>query len=105
MRIMHFPRLETLASRFARRCVVLLLFTFALAHLHQSSAQSAQATQEAGAAAGEEMPFVEAIPDPLEGFNRGAWAINKGLFRGVIYPLSFGYNFIVREPVRNGINK
>ena len=102
---MFFQRLKTLAARFARRCAVVLLSTLALAHIHRSSAQSAQATQEAGATAGEEMPFVDVVPDPIEGFNRGAWAINKGLFRGVIYPLSFGYNFVVREPVRTSINK
>jgi hypothetical protein len=49
------------------------------------------------------MPY-DAVPDPSR-FNRGAWAINEGLFRGIIYPLSFGYNVIVPKPVRSGISK
>ncbi|HUS35844.1 MAG TPA: VacJ family lipoprotein [Verrucomicrobiae bacterium] len=101
----RFQPFKTLTARFWRRCALLGLLILSHTHVPEIYAQTAQATQEAGAGAGEELPFVDVIPDPIEGFNRGAWAINKGLFRGVIYPLSFGYNFIVREPVRNHINK
>ncbi len=50
------------------------------------------------------MPYFDAVPDPIEGFNRGSWALNEWLFREVIYPLSFGYNFAVPKPIRSGIN-
>lgn len=97
--------LKPRTARLWRRGAFLVLLILWFAHIPGTAAQSDQATQEAGAGAGEELPFVDVIPDPIEGFNRGAWAINKGIFRGVIYPLSFGYNFIVREPIRTGINK
>jgi ABC-type transporter lipoprotein component MlaA len=101
----HYPPLKTLTDTFWRASALFALSILSFANIPETFAQSAEATQEAGATAGEELPFVDVIPDPIEGFNRGAWAINKALFRGVIYPLSFGYNFIVREPIRNGINK
>lgn len=53
----------------------------------------------------EETPYFDVVPDPLEGFNRGTWVINEGLFRGVIYPLSFVYNTIIPKPVRSGISR
>ena len=51
-----------------------------------------------------QMPYFDAVPDPIEGFNRCAWAVNDGLFRGVIYPLSFGYNFVAPRVVRTKIS-
>jgi len=50
-----------------------------------------------------QMPYFDAVPDPLEGFNRCSWAVNEWLFRHVIYPLSIGYNHIVPQPLRLGI--
>jgi len=47
-----------------------------------------------------QMPYVDVVPDPIEGFNRCSWALNNWLFQGVIYPLSFGYNLIAPKPVR-----
>ena len=49
------------------------------------------------------MPYFDAVPDPIEGFNRCSWAVNDWLFRDVLYPLSFGYNFAVPKPARTMI--
>ena len=50
-----------------------------------------------------QMPYFDVVPDPLEGLNRVSWEVNEGLFRGVIYPLSFAYNFVAPKPVRERI--
>ena len=50
-----------------------------------------------------QMPYFDAVPDPLEGFNRSSWAVNVFLFRDVLYPFSFAYNFAVPKPLRSGI--
>ena len=52
-----------------------------------------------------QMPYFDAVPDPIEGFNRSSWAVNNWLFRGIIYPLSFGYNFVMPRPARTCINR
>jgi ABC-type transporter lipoprotein component MlaA len=51
-----------------------------------------------------QMPYFDAVPDPLEGFNRCSWAVNDWLFRDLLYPASFGYNFAVPRPVRTMIS-
>jgi phospholipid-binding lipoprotein MlaA len=51
-----------------------------------------------------QMPYFDVVPDPIEGFNRCSWAFNDCLFRGVIYPASFGYNFVAPKPVRAKIS-
>jgi phospholipid-binding lipoprotein MlaA len=51
-----------------------------------------------------QMPYFDAVPDPIEGFNRCSWEVNNWLFRGVVYPVSFGYNFVVPQPVRTRIS-
>jgi phospholipid-binding lipoprotein MlaA len=51
-----------------------------------------------------QMPYFDAVPDPIEGFNRCSWAMNDWLFRDLFYPLSFGYNFVVPKPVRTMVN-
>jgi len=89
----HFPfRLQNFA-------LILLLTLF-----------SANLTAGTGATNGQpeklqdgQMPYFDAVPDPIEGFNRCSWAVNTWLFRGVIYPFSFGYNVAVPKPVRTGI--
>jgi ABC-type transporter lipoprotein component MlaA len=50
-----------------------------------------------------QMPYLDAVPDPIEGFNRCSWAFNDWVFRGVVYPLSFGYNSVTPKPVRTKI--
>jgi len=52
-----------------------------------------------------QMPYFDVVPDPIEGVNRSTWAVNDWLFRGVIYPLSCGYNTVAPKPVRSGISK
>ena len=51
-----------------------------------------------------QMPYFDAVPDPIEGFNRCSWKVNDWLFRDLFYPVSFGYNFMVPKPVRTMIS-
>ena len=41
--------------------------------------------------------------DPLERFNRGAFAFNDGLDRSVIRPLARGYKTVTPQPVQTGV--
>ena len=66
-------------------------------------ATGGSATNQTEKLAPGQMPYFDAVPDPLEGFNRCSWAFNEWLFRGVIYPLSLGYNTVAPKPVRNRI--
>lgn len=50
-----------------------------------------------------QMPYFDAVPDPLEGLNRCTWKFNEYLFRGIIYPLSLGYDLAVPHPMRTMI--
>ena len=52
-----------------------------------------------------QMPYFDVVPDPIEGVNRSTWAVNSWLFRGIIYPLSVGYNTVTPKPLRSGISK
>lgn len=51
-----------------------------------------------------QMPYFDAVKDPIEGFNRCSWAVNECLFRGIIYPFSVGYTFVAPKPVRTSIS-
>jgi ABC-type transporter lipoprotein component MlaA len=44
------------------------------------------------------------VPDPIEPLNRTIFGVNRWLMSGVIKPSSRVYRFIVRKPVRTGIN-
>jgi phospholipid-binding lipoprotein MlaA len=68
------------------------------AQIAATSTNAATATLAPG-----QMPYFDVVPDPIEGLNRFSWAVNEWLFRGVLYPLSFGYNFVAPKPVRNRI--
>jgi phospholipid-binding lipoprotein MlaA len=80
--------------------VVALFLLLPVAGLH---AQGAAPAGPADTLQPGQMPYFDVVPDPLEGFNRGSWAVNECLFRGVVYPLSFGYNVAVPKPARTGI--
>lgn len=41
--------------------------------------------------------------DPLEGFNRGVFAVNDALDQAVIRPVSYGYREAVPEPIRDRV--
>ncbi len=43
------------------------------------------------------------IADPLEPVNRGVWAFNHGLIKGVVAPAGRGYRSVVPSPVRDSI--
>ncbi len=45
----------------------------------------------------------KAVPDPLEPINRGLWAVNEWLMKGVVKPTAKGYRAVVRTPVRKAI--
>jgi ABC-type transporter lipoprotein component MlaA len=79
----------------------------ALAAMHSASllAQAAKPNDPADKLQAGQMPYFDSVPDPLEGFNRCSWAVNNWLLRGVIYPLSFGYNTVAPKPVRKCITQ
>jgi len=56
----------------------------------------------AGCAAngGQRAPVPE---DPWEGFNRGAYAFNRGLDKALVRPVAQGYKAITPKPLRQGI--
>jgi ABC-type transporter lipoprotein component MlaA len=62
------------------------------------------ATNQTEQLAAGQMPYFDAVNDPIEGFNRCSWAFNNVLFRGVFYPLSVGYTTVTPKPVRNRIS-
>ncbi len=41
--------------------------------------------------------------DPLEGFNRGVWAINRGADKVVIKPVTVVYRTVTPKPARDGV--
>ena len=51
-----------------------------------------------------QMPYFDAVKDPLEGFNRCSWAVNEWLIRGFVYPFSLGYTYVAPKPVRTSIS-
>ena len=82
-------------------CAVALLIILPCASI---LAQGTTPTNKTNQLQAGQMPYFDVVPDPIEGFNRCMWAFNNGLFRGVIYPASFGYNFVVPKPVRTKIS-
>jgi len=85
---------------FQRIALSLFVTAYSTSLLAQENASDRNSEQlQAG-----QMPYFDAVPDPIEGFNRCSWAVNDWLFRGIIYPLSFGYNFVVPKPLRSGIS-
>jgi phospholipid-binding lipoprotein MlaA len=86
--------------KFQRFVLAFFVIAYSTSLLAQGNAPSGNAGKlQAG-----QMPYFDAVPDPIEGFNRCSWAVNDWLFRGVIYPLSFGYNLVVPKPLRSGIS-
>jgi ABC-type transporter lipoprotein component MlaA len=85
------------------------LFTFLTLALFLTLAETRGLAQETATNTEDlapwQMPYFDVVPDPLEGFNRCSWDFNDWFFRGVIYPLSFGYNMVVPKPARTGIGK
>jgi phospholipid-binding lipoprotein MlaA len=85
---------------FQRIALALFVTAYSNSLLAQENAPNGNSEQlQAG-----QMPYFDAVPDPIEGFNRCSWAVNNWFFRGIIYPLSFGYNFVVPKPLRSGIS-
>ena len=82
-------------------CAVALLV---IIHCAGISAQGTTLTNKVEELQSGQMLYFDVVPDPIEGFNRCSWAFNDCLFRGVIYPLSFGYNFVAPKPVRTKIS-
>ena len=80
--------------------MLILAVTVPMAELR---AQNNSPTNEIAGVAPGQMPYFDAVNDPLEGFNRCSWAVNDWFFRGVIYPLSLGYNTVAPKPVRTTI--
>ena len=45
----------------------------------------------------------EQIHDPLEGLNRGTFAVNEAIDKAVLEPVARGYRYVTPKPVRNSI--
>src|SRR5215831_9172922 len=73
--------------------VVLAAFLWTLSPGNVLAADAAPPQQTEAVGPGQ-MPYFDAVNDPIEGFNRCSWALNNWLFRGIIYPLSVGYTTI-----------
>jgi len=82
------------------RAVLLLVVTIPTAELCATDISSTNGNTQLAPG---QMPFFDVVNDPLERFNRSMWAFNNVLFRGVIYPLSLGYNTVAPKPVRTTI--
>jgi phospholipid-binding lipoprotein MlaA len=82
----------------------LTLVAFVAMHSAILKAQETTPNDQADNLQPGQMPYFDIVPDPIEGFNRCSWAFNDCLFRGVIYPASFGYNFVAPKPVRAKIS-
>lgn len=81
-----------------------ILIVFGLASARSVHAQQANTTNEVEELAPGQMPYFDAINDPIEGFNRSMWVVNDWLFRGLIYPFSVGYTYVAPKPVRSKIS-
>ena len=104
----HFPPGST-REKAGVRCYLFSLQTVLLAAFVTWSsgrlyAQTSASNQPEEKLQPGQMLYFNAVPDPIEGFNRCSWAVNDWFFRGIIYPLSFSYNFVVPKPVRTMIN-
>jgi len=82
----------------------LTLVAFVAMHSAILKAQETTPNDQADNLQPGQMPYFDIVPDPIEGFNRCSWVFNDCLFRGVIYPASFGYNFVAPKPVRAKIS-
>lgn len=45
----------------------------------------------------------EQIHDPMEGLNRGVFAVNEAVDKAVLEPVARGYRYITPKPVRQGV--
>jgi ABC-type transporter lipoprotein component MlaA/pimeloyl-ACP methyl ester carboxylesterase len=54
-------------------------------------------------AGAERVILPESVPDPIEPFNRGVYALNKGIMTGMVKPTAKVYRLIVAKPIRTGI--
>ena len=68
-----------------------------------SSLSFADAESETAKPQKEKLELFYAINDPIEPFNRTMSGFNQGFFRGFLYPVNQGYNFIFPKPVRRGL--
>lgn len=45
----------------------------------------------------------EQVSDPMEGLNRGVFAFNEAVDKGVVEPVARGYRYVAPKPVRNSV--
>lgn len=45
----------------------------------------------------------EQISDPMEGLNRGTFAVNEAIDKAVLEPVARGYRYVTPKPVRQGV--
>ncbi|MEI6783718.1 MAG: VacJ family lipoprotein [Verrucomicrobiota bacterium] len=92
-----------ITNKLLSRATTALMAAVLVSTCNVHAAQNAPTNQVAELPPGQ-MPFFDAVNDPIEGFNRCSWAVNEWLFRGVIYPFSVGYTFVAPKPVRSRIS-
>ena len=99
----HFPSFKTIPPPLTRLGCLALAFCLLLPAVCPGAQESRPDTRTGQLEPGQ-MPYFDVVPDPLEGFNRCSWKVNEWLFRGIVYPLSFGYELAVPRPARNGLS-
>ncbi|HTB83713.1 MAG TPA: MlaA family lipoprotein [Candidatus Sulfotelmatobacter sp.] len=82
----------------------LALALFVIVHSTGLRAQEIAPTDSSEQLQPGQMPYFDAVPDPLEGVNRCSWAVNDWLFHNALYPFSFVYNVVAPKPLRTGIS-
>lgn len=92
------PRRKAAGGRYAAAGLTLAASLMALAPAVQAQ-ESVKDQAKDEAATG-----VAPANDPLEGFNRGAFALGMGLDKVLLAPIAHGYMAVTPRPIRNRVN-
>ena len=72
--------------------------------LHRGLTVAAVAIIATGCASSRPAAYQVPTSDPLEGFNRAMFAVNKAGDKAILRPLAKGYHFITPDPVEKGVS-
>ena len=79
--------MNTTHMNFRRESLALaLFFIMGSARLQAQATASEQPAEKLQPG---QMPYFDAVLDPIEGFNRCSWEVNDWLFRDLFYPVEF----------------
>ena len=76
----------------------------ALGGLAVAASAQAQIAEAPPLVAAPSAESAEAVHDPLEGFNRGSFAVSMGVDRVVLRPITHGYMAVTPSPVRRRVS-